>query len=161
MVNMTFRKVVFTVWSGERSGPARMHRRSNAGGILSTGCQGQTRDRGRPFDGLSASFGQKWPPVARVCKINHLGHRLRSSQLQFLRVASLFANSSLIWRTIGRSAVDTPGNTTIPLATILLCRSSTIYPSPDDRASLGRWSRSEQRRGTQDRAGWGDPAPPS
>lgn len=38
MVNMTSRKPAFAVWRGDRSGPARMHRRSNAGGGLSTGC---------------------------------------------------------------------------------------------------------------------------
>ena len=35
-----------------------------------------------------------------------------------------------------------PGNTTIPLATILWCRSSAIDPSPGDWARLVCWSRS-------------------
>ena len=38
--NMTFGKLGFTVWPLERSGPARMHRRPNAAGLYSTGCQG-------------------------------------------------------------------------------------------------------------------------
>jgi len=29
MANITFCKARFTLWPGERSGPARMHRRSN------------------------------------------------------------------------------------------------------------------------------------
>ena len=38
--NMTFGRLGFTVWPLERSGPARMHRRPNAAGLYSTGCQG-------------------------------------------------------------------------------------------------------------------------
>jgi len=38
---MTSWKLEFTAWSGRPRGPARMNRRSNAGGILSTGCQGR------------------------------------------------------------------------------------------------------------------------
>ena len=37
--DMTKWKPFFTLWARERSGPARMHRRSNAGGIFSTGRQ--------------------------------------------------------------------------------------------------------------------------
>ena len=39
IANMTYCNLWFTASSGEAKRPARMHRRSNAGGILSTGCQ--------------------------------------------------------------------------------------------------------------------------
>ena len=41
MANITFCKARFTLWPGERSGPARMHRRSNAVRVFSAGCQGE------------------------------------------------------------------------------------------------------------------------
>ena len=41
IVDMTKCNVRFTVRTGEAKRPGRMHRRSNAGGILSTGCKGE------------------------------------------------------------------------------------------------------------------------